>query len=79
MIRFEIPDGSAELGETDGERVVLRASRASPPGSTLEARLEGTTYSVKVRGCRRDGDSFVIDGRWVNLSRAMRARVLGES
>ena len=76
MIRFECEAGGAELVETDGERVVVRAGRASPPGSHFDATLDGVSYRIKVRHCRRDGDGFLIEGRWVNLSRAMRERVL---
>lgn len=77
MIRFECEGGGAELVETDGERVVVRAGRSSPPGSLFDMTLDGVAYRIKVRHCRRDGDSFSIDGRWVNLSRSMRERVLG--
>ncbi len=74
--------GSARVEESDGDRVVLLATRSSPPGSTLAGSAgDDARYLVKVRGCRRIGDtnppSFRIEGRWVNLSRAQRARVLG--
>ena len=73
--------GTARLEESDGNRVVLLATRASPPGSTLAGRTgDDAPYLVKVRGCRRIDDAepaqFRIEGRWVNLSRAQRARVL---
>jgi hypothetical protein len=76
VIRFECEGGSAELVETDGDRVVVRAGRSSPPGSSFEMTLDGVRYLIKVRHCRRDGEAFLIDGRWVNLSRSMRERVL---
>jgi len=73
--------GTAHVDQSDGEHVVLLASRPSPPGSTLTGRAgDDAGYLVKVRGCRRVDDTeparFRIDGRWVNLSRAQRARVL---
>lgn len=73
--------GTARVEQSDGERVVLLATRSSPPGSTLAGRAgDDGGYQVKVRGCRRLGDTepatFRIEGRWVNLSRAQRARVL---
>jgi hypothetical protein len=72
--------GTAEITETDGVIVTLRATRASPPGSMLTGSDEatGVAYKVKVRGCRRDegADAFVIDGRFVDLTRAMRQALL---
>ena len=53
--------GRALVLETDGERVTLLAPEASPPGSTVVARLEGAT-----------DPSFRVDGRWVSLSRVQR-------
>lgn len=75
MIRFECDAGGAELVESEGDRVVVRAGRSSPPGSSFEMTLDGVRYSFKVRNCKRDGEGFLIDGRWVNLSRAMRERI----
>jgi hypothetical protein len=75
VIRFECEGGGAELVETDGERVVMRAGRPSPPGSLFDMTLDGVAYRIKVRHCRRDGAGFLIDGRWVNLSRSMRERI----
>jgi hypothetical protein len=74
--------GTLVVVETDGERVTLLAPEASPPGSTLAARLDEHTISIKVRGCRRveadaSGRSFRIDGRFVSLSRALRERLSG--
>jgi hypothetical protein len=71
--------GSAVIVETDGERVTLLAPEASPPGSTLGARFEGSAVSVKVRGCRRTepdaaGRAFRVEGRFVSLSRALREK-----
>lgn len=74
--------GTANIIAIDGERVVLSSSVSSPPGSTLRGRLTGddASIAVKVRSCRREpGDSVVytIDGRFVNLSRALRERLSG--
>lgn len=76
--------GSAVVLETDGDRVTLLSSLSSPPGSTLELSLEGESYRVKVRGCKKGeaddaGRSFRIEGRWVSLSRGGRAKVTGTS
>jgi len=73
--------GSGVLVTTDGESVTLLSSVAAPPGSPLEGSLEGATYRVKVRSCRRTDESpdhpFRIEGRFQNLSRAQRERVTG--
>jgi hypothetical protein len=80
-MEFALEDGSrASILESDGERVVLSAERAAPPGATLKLRVsaEAESYDVKVRSCRREGEaepSFRIEGRWVNLTRAQRERV----
>jgi hypothetical protein len=71
--------GEASLIETDGDRVSLESTRAFPPGAPLVARAEGTAepYRVKVRGSRRISDThFRVDGRFVNLSRSERERLL---
>lgn len=68
--------GVARIEQSDGERVVLLSDVAAPPGSTLEGALDGDTYQVKVRSCRLQGAQFRIDGRFVNLSRAQRQRIV---
>lgn len=70
--------GEAAIVETDGDRVTLSSPRASPPGSTLEGTLDGETYRVKVRGCRQEGARYRILGRFVNLSRSQRARLMAQ-
>jgi len=72
--------GEAEVVETDGQRVVVRSSRASPPGSPLAAESSLPSSSVlklKVHGCRKEPDGwFRIEGRWVDLTRAAREELL---
>jgi hypothetical protein len=69
--------GSAAVLEVNGEHVVVQSSRSSPPGSPLEALLEGTTLRIKVRSCRQveeddAGRAYRIDGRLVSLTRVQR-------
>ncbi len=53
-----VKGGSAVVLETDGDRVTLLSSLSSPPGSTLELALEGESFRVKVRGCKKvDADA----------------------
>ncbi len=71
--------GTARVVASDGEHVVLTASLPSPPGSTLRGTAAGASWSVKVRGCKKeaqshdtDAPSWRIEGRFVNLTRAQR-------
>jgi hypothetical protein len=82
LLELTLPDGArAQILEYDGTRVVLSSTRAMPPGSTLQGSSEGLDYSVKVRSCRRQPAeaTFLIEGRFVSLQRAQRARLLGQS
>lgn len=67
--------GHVTLVRTDEVHVTISADVASPPGSSLEVLVEGAKVAIKVRGCRREGTRFLIDGRWVNLSRAQREAI----
>jgi hypothetical protein len=69
--------GTALILETDGERVVLLAPNARPPGSSLLATFGSSNVTIKVRGSQRvepdaDGRCFRIEGRFVSLSRELR-------
>ncbi len=76
-LALEFPGGTAELLESDGERVVLSMQVPSPPGATLQMALVGESLActVKVLRCRREPSSFRVEGRFVNLSRALRQRI----
>jgi hypothetical protein len=69
--------GTADLVDTNGDRVTLRASRPFPPGAPLvgTARDGSGALRVKVRGSRRvkaADAAFLVEGRFVNLTRAQR-------
>ena len=74
---LELSGQTALLVESDGERVVLLMDAPSPPGATLHGALVGESLActVKVLRCRREPGSFKVEGRFVNLSRALRQRV----
>jgi hypothetical protein len=80
-VTFELAaGGTADVLETDGDRVVLSSTVAAPPGSSLEGewRTVGARIRIKVRGCRREpstSDRFRVEGRFVNLSKTQRARL----
>ncbi len=73
--------GRARVVATDGDNVTLLSSAAAPPGTPLEAELDREHYRVKVRACRRTEEDpelvFRIEGRFQNLSRAQRGRLVG--
>jgi hypothetical protein len=69
--------GSISILEVTGEQVVVLSSRASPPGSPLEAALDGGSLRIKVRSCQKvepddGGRTYRIEGRLVSLTRAQR-------
>jgi hypothetical protein len=74
---LELPEGTALLVESDGDRVALLMDAPAPPGMSLHGTLAGELlgYTVKVLRCRREATSFRVEGRFVNLSRALRQRV----
>ena len=79
-ISLDLGDGAtAQIDAVDGDRIVVTATVASPPGSTLVGRGPGDVAEIriKVRGCRSADAGFRIEGRLVNLSRRQRA-VLAE-
>jgi hypothetical protein len=76
-----LPAGaSAELCRVDGERFLMRATRAYAPGTPLKASVDGTgeVLDLKVaRSVRTSEGSFNVDGRLVNLTRAQRTLIEG--
>lgn len=73
----------AAIVTTDGDQVTLNSSVPSPPGSSLDVRLETHSLRVKVRGCRKDPKNsealpFTIEGRFLSLTKAQRQAVLGK-
>ncbi|MGE0327899.1 MAG: hypothetical protein AB7S68_36650 [Polyangiaceae bacterium] len=71
--------GEGKLVESDGNFAKISSSIPSPPGSTLEGNVDGThgVFAVKVKNCKKQPDGrFLLDGKWVNLTREQRARIL---
>lgn len=72
--------GDGLLVESDGNFAKISSSIPSPPGSTLEGNVAGTNgaFAIKVKNCKKQLDGrFLIDGKWVNLTREQRARLVG--
>ena len=70
--------GEADIVALDGDRVTLASTMSSPPGSYVDGALvnDGTTIRIKVRGCKKDGERFRIDGRILDLSKSLRQQLL---
>ncbi len=68
--------GEGTLGEVDDLHVTVRTStRAYPPGATASGTLHGantTNFAMKVAGSRKEPDGFVVRGRLVNATVAIR-------
>ena len=77
-----VTGGEAAIVENQGDHVVVRASVASPPGSTLSMRHGELPVLVKVRGCKRLEESdlpFRIEGRLVSFTRVAREELFGQA
>lgn len=73
--------GAATVVESDGSVVLLDAGFSSPPGSPIVGTAEGGSYSykVKVRSSKKQPGEparFLIEGRFVDLTKAQRERVV---
>ena len=78
--RLELFGGGYGLIEsTSGERVTLLCTRAFPPGSTLTLNMDDNgSLGVKVRGSKKTAEGhFRVEGRFINLSRALRQALEG--
>jgi hypothetical protein len=65
----------ARLVVVQGERVTLHSEAAFAPGAPITATIEahpGQQLTVKVHGCRREGEQYVITGRLINLTRELK-------
>ena len=76
--------GQARLEQTDGDHATLSCAFSAPPGATLVGVIAGSDLNLcfKVKDCRRvqvDPSAYQLRGRWVNLSRAARDRLLGST
>ncbi len=72
-------EGEGRFVSVAGEVVVLRSTASSPPGSRLEGMLEGhppARVRVKVHSSKRQAEGdFVIEGRLLDATREVRARL----
>jgi hypothetical protein len=77
--------GDAAVMSLADDAIVLRSTIPSPPGSRIEGKLQGeppetARVRVKVHSSKRQSDgSFVLEGRVLDLTRGLRARLGGEA
>jgi hypothetical protein len=65
--------GEAEIVLLIEDRITLRSTIPSAPGSRPEAALRsGASFKVKVARCRKDEAHFVIEGRLIDTTRPVR-------
>jgi hypothetical protein len=72
-------EGEGRFVSLRQDAVVLRSTAPSPPGSRIEGLLEGQPAArvrVKVHSSKRQAEGdFVIEGRLLDATREVRARV----
>jgi len=77
MIRWN-KGGEAAVLEAQDDRVTVRSTIPSAPGSRLDGSLpSGATLRVKVAHCKADGGAFRITGKLLDATRASRTEVAG--
>lgn len=64
----------ASVLESDGDKTMILATRAFPPGSTLTAQAAtmDKPFSMKVSRSKRSTHGFEVEGRIRNASRELR-------
>ncbi len=69
--------GNARILESDGDKTTIESPEAFPPGSTVLGAVDGVSaeFHLKVKSCKRQGETFRIEGRLRNATREMKARV----
>lgn len=77
MFPVKLQDGrTAELVALDGDRGTVRSPMASAPGSRLAMQVDGRTLRLKVHRCVREDEQFTIAGRFIDLTRDLRERLM---
>ena len=68
--------GDAAVLEADDDRVTVRSTIPSAPGSRLEGTLpSGSVLRLKVAQCKADSGAFRITGKLLDATRAARDEV----
>jgi hypothetical protein len=70
--------GEADVVSLKDDAIVLRSTVPSPPGSRIEGALAdgGGTLRVKIHSSKKQEDgAFVLEGRVLDMTRALRERL----
>lgn len=68
--------GEATVLEADDDKVAVRSTIPSAPGSRIEGVLpSGSGVRIKVARCKADGAGFRIEGKLLDATRAARDEV----
>ncbi len=68
--------GQGRVLALSGDRITLRSTIPSAPGSRLEGALaSGSAVRVKVASCKKHEEGFTIEGRLIDATRAVRAEI----
>ena len=66
-------EGTGEVVAADGLHVTVRSTRPFPPGAPAHGTLgDDVPFTLKVAGSRKEGDAFVVRGRLVSATVAVR-------
>lgn len=66
-------DGEATVAAVEGIQVTVRSTRPFPPGAPAQGTLdEAHAFTLKVAGSRKEPDAFVVRGRLVSATVAVR-------
>lgn len=65
--------GEGTVVVADALLVTVRSTRPFPPGAPAQGTLDGEhAFTLKVAGSQKDGDAFVVRGRLVSATVAVR-------
>jgi hypothetical protein len=69
--------GTGTVVRLEQDRIDLRSTLSSAPGSRLDGTLAsgGGALRVKVARCRRIAEGFTIEGRLIDTTREVRAEL----
>ena len=66
-------EGEATVMTVDVIQVTVRSTRPVPPGAPAQGTLDGAhAFTLKVAGSRKEADAFVVRGRLVSATVAVR-------
>lgn len=66
-------DGEGTVVVVEAIHVTVRSTRPFPPGAPAQGTLDGMhPFTLKVAGSRKESDAFVVRGRLVSATVAVR-------